>query len=214
MLKAIWLCIRRVFSTVTGAIGALSSLIGSLSEWLGHQIVVPGWAWLAFGSVLLFATACRIEMELMREKDKNLKPQPTLKLAQVITRITGFVSVMPLSAEQSGKAAATGDALDEIGEKANLGLLNVFGRTGRVLLQHQRSSPLGLIPQDHWERYGIDYLELLTDERGITKGMISASDNIGFTDLWFDAEQVDAIWPAKKRPKFVWRMPIVRASSS
>ena len=74
MLKAIFVCIKRVIGTLTGFGGAVSSFIGAISEWSGHPVAVPGWAWLVLGAVLLFATACKIEWELLREKENKLGP--------------------------------------------------------------------------------------------------------------------------------------------
>jgi hypothetical protein len=121
---------------------------------------------------------------------------------------------MPLTAEDSGKAEATGEALITIRERANLGMLHVFGRAGNTWGAHARSVPLSAIPQEHWKDYQIDYLDLLRDDQGMTRSMLhggSDGDGIGYSDLRFDLAEVDALWPVRRR-RLRWQMPIVRAA--
>src|SRR5262249_34517119 len=127
VFRAIIACIKRVISTVSGAAGTASSIVGAISEWIGHAIAVPGWAWLIFCASLLFATACRIEWELMQEKDKNRKPRPDMPLKAVITRIRGKEDIFGFEKSESMEVFR---ALTRIREHAVTGQLTIFGVRG------------------------------------------------------------------------------------
>jgi hypothetical protein len=212
-IRAATKCVWRVLSDIGGALGALLTIFGIFAEAMEWRIVMPNWGWIALGALLLFITACKIEMELMEECEKNRKPEPNLPLAAVLKRITGFDSVMPLSGEQPGKADATANALIEIRQKAVLGKLSVFARRGdRPILAHQDPSPLLALPVDIWNDHEIYYLALLTDSRGQIRKQFQRDETVEYSDVWFDTIQLKEVWP-EKRGKISFRSPFVRETA-
>ncbi len=209
MFKAIWSCIKRVVRSVTGALGTLSTAIGAVSEWLQHPIVVPGWVWITAGAILLFATACRIEWELLKEKAKNRTPRPDMSLEDLVRRVRGKQDVF--GPEHPGDIEVL-RAFTRIEEHAAAGAITVFGVPG---VTHVASfgNPDAVarrvpIPVDAWRTHSLSYTDFLQDK----SGRVDPTDQHqrivggGYGNIWFDSRQIDSLWPTSRR-RLNWRNP-------
>jgi hypothetical protein len=205
MFAALWASIIRVVRTASGSFGVLSSIIGTLSQWLGRPLAIPGWAWISIGAFLFFATACRVEWELIKEKEKNRKPQPTKQLEGVVKQIIGKDDIFGPDNAESMQVL---QALEAIREKALHGLIDVFGCDSRewratkpaqwdMLVRHR-------IPADHWRDNRIDYLEFANDRFGEVRDLPNKTGPTHIM-LWFDQTQVDSNWPRKTDWKDIFR---------
>jgi len=208
-LQVVIKCAWRVLSEYSGALGALISLAGILLEAFGLKAgTTPNWAIIAIGAALFFVTACKIELELVRERDKNRSPTPSVSLDALTKRLAGEGSPLHVP----GLPQKIWDAHSAIRQEGRLGRLSIFGRPDAVAgnLDH---TPLAPIPADFWEFAQIDYMEYLQDPRCKTEAAKHPGPRTHFSDLHFDAHQIDAIWPAKKRRRFRLQSPITREAA-
>jgi hypothetical protein len=212
MFKAIFTCIKRVIGTLTGFGGTVSSIIGALSEWLKQPIAVPGWAWIVLGSALLFATACRIEWELLQEKDKNRKSEPDMTFEQVIERIRGKKDIF---GPENSESLEVSKAFRSIEERAASGALVIFGSKGIRSLDGLQRDTVGAmlkrlpIPADFWSSNSFDYLSFIEDRSGATTDTTQRDQKFGsgYGNIWLDSKQVNSIWP-EPRKRIAWSNPI------
>jgi hypothetical protein len=192
MWGAIFRCIRRVLADGFSALGVISTGLGVLSGLLEKTLILPAWAWIVLGAILIFVTACRLEWELEKERD-NRKPESDTTLEDVVRRMRGVLE--PFDREM-GDPAEILRHLDEIREKALQGHLATFGREG-VEIKNQK--PLAPIRTDYWDRNKIDYMFFWKDRRGATEKTGARNDDPRYCDLHFDRRQIDKRWPLPRR---------------
>jgi hypothetical protein len=208
MFKAIFSCVRRVFSDASTWGGVVSGGIGSLSDYVGHAIVAPSWIWWGMAVCLLFLAACRAHWDLERERDKKHVPLPDIPLEEVVARVVG---VRPSELFSDDNPQKTSDALGEIREKAGLGAVLCWGRRNAVhsnLIFYPREE----IDREVWINAQIDYLKFIRDRKcdlGIANGQPTGNN---YSDIHFNREQVDAVWPKRKQRMFSLRSPIVKVT--
>jgi len=184
----------------------------SYQEWLTKFMATPPW-WatnhttqlvVIFSGVLVLAYVFWHQAETESTKDR--KPLPDMSLRQLLYRIIGVHDLSDKENVDPKKYQEGHQALVNIREKANLGVLTVFGRVGDAFEGNDAHFPRGLIPRDHWEKFHIDYMSVVrTDTPDCT--MTSAREQ-GFNDLWFCGWEIDKIWPRKRRT-IHWRRPFV-----
>ena len=209
MFRAIVACIRRVISSTSGAFGTGTSVMGAISEWTGQPVAVSGWVWLTLGAVLLFVTACRIEWELMQEKDKKRKPQANMNLEDVVKRIRGTDDIF---GPNSSESAEVFKALKSLVEHGATGSLTIFGckdvKCAPANYVDMAMPPRLPIPAEFWRTNSFDYTAFTGDRIGITRDGTSNDNAIGsgFGYIWFDRAQIDSIWP-RPRSKINLRNP-------
>jgi hypothetical protein len=202
MVEGLLNCFKRVFAHLSSWIGAASTFAGVASDTTGHKLLVPSYVyWLIAIGALLF-TAVRIQMELDEQTRKDRKPRPEIGLEALVTRLAGGADLM----STPGIPKKTGDALVDIREKANLGLLLVWGRPNAVA-SHLTYTPLELIPSEHWRLAQIDYMEYLQDRRCETKDARHPGTSPHYADLHFDKLQIDAVFPQQTTRKLRLRLP-------
>jgi hypothetical protein len=201
-------CTWRVLTEASGALGVLISLAGTLAESLGLKTGMPNWVWIAIGSALLFITACKIEMELMREREKNRNPQPTIRLEDVVKRIRGKDDIFGPENSESSEVLKV---LTLIRENAANGSLIIFGsqEARYVKPEHQGMAISRMaIPKVFWETNAFDYIAFTTNRDGITKPTRKPDDRSDeYEYIWLDIQQVDAIWPKPKK-RIEWQNPL------
>jgi hypothetical protein len=183
-----------VAGDLSGGFGLLTSVVGILSEIFQQPILVPGWAWLAVGAGLLFMTACRIEWDLLAEKQKNRKPQPNMQLEDAVKHIIGEDEIR----EEHGVEVAR--VLAALREQALLGTLQVFARKGwrSAGLAALDSVPRSIVPAAYFEDHWISSIEFMSDHRGEINYIANSTPG-EYMDVWFDLAQIDAVWPAPRR---------------
>lgn len=171
-------------------------MVGTFSQYLEKQLVVPGWAWTAVGAGLLFWTACRIEWELLAEKDKSRKAEPSMQLEEVVKRIRGKDDIF---GRENSESMEVMRALQALREKAQLGLLEVYGRKGwrSVRPAEYDLIPRVRIPVEYISEHWVSYIEFIDDRRGeLSHDANSAPGE--YIDIWFDRAQVEAMWPPRR----------------
>jgi hypothetical protein len=186
------------------------ALIGSALQSFDKTFVVPGWAILAVGTLLLFIAACQIESELIQEKAKNRKPLPDMPLEAAVKRICGKEDVFG----PDDNPTEVLQALKSLAERAAAGAITIFGVKG---IQYLPSGPRETVdavvkrpPIDakFWETNSIQYLSFYKDRIGVTENDIGTKDvGTGYGYLWLDTKQIDALWPAPRK-RINWRHPI------
>jgi hypothetical protein len=202
-IQAATKCIWRVASEASGAFGILFTVAGSAAEALGWKAVMPNGGWIAIGAGLLFITACKIEKELMDERNRNSKPVPSVSLQTLVTRLAGGED-----RHEEGINRKTLEALKAIRQEGRLGRLAIFGRTDAVE-GHEDHYPLGPVNGDYWETAQISYLDYIQNPKCKTEAAKNPKPSTYFSDLHFDKFQIEAIWPSPKPRRFTFRNPIV-----
>jgi hypothetical protein len=202
---------RAIFSDwFTRMSGPLSVPAAAAAFWVSNDTAKILLGITAF--ICLWATAY-VVWRKERKKGQPAKPHPERTLADLLERITGFKSLMPLTGEQPGKADATANALIEIRQKAALGTLTVFARRGdRPVFAHQDPLPLLALPQSIWEDHEIYYLSLLKDARGQIRKTFQRDETVAYSDIWVDASEMDQSWPPPKR-RLALRSPFILSNS-
>jgi hypothetical protein len=194
MLKAAWESVIRVVCHRTTALGAAATFLGILQQTAVIPATIPAWVWWGVAIALIFATAVRLDMELLAEQRRR-PPEPNMSLEDVMVRITRRSS----TSQKDGKAGADIlAAFDKIRELALQGRLAVFGRYNVVASDMDRF-PREPIPADFWRGHQIGYLEYLRDRRGKTERCRADAKELPYSDLYFDRVQVDARWSAASR---------------
>lgn len=164
---------------------------GILQQTAVIPATAPAWVWWGIAIALIFATAVRLDMELLAEQQKR-PPESNMPLEDVMVRITRRSS----TSQKNGKAGADIlAAFGEIRELALQGHLVVFGRYN-VVASDMDIYPREPIPADFWRGHQIGYLEYLRDRRGKTERCRSDAKEFPYSDLYFDRGQVDTRWPA------------------
>src|SRR5436190_2207994 len=192
MFEGLLNCFKRVFAHISSWIGGFSTLVGLASDISGKKLLVPSYVWWLLATLTILVTAILIQMELDEEKRRNRKPRPEITLAALVARLASSSDVMGTP----GIPQKTADALVAIREKANLGLLSVWGRPNAVMT-HLNFTPLQPIPSTHWELAQIDYLEYLKDKCCKTKDARPPGTSPHYADLQFDKMEVDEVFPQK-----------------
>jgi hypothetical protein len=196
MFKAIFNCAYRVVISIYGLLSAASSSLGILKQ-LGLEVIpLPSWVWALAAFAFLFAAACKIEWELEQERNKN--PQPDISLHEVVARIIGPYDLIGSQSD----ADRIQLALDEVRDRANLGLVTVWGRREDAS-KYESKNPRDIVPKNFWTDYPIDYISFvkrLPPRIGPTNRRGEA-----FFHLQLNETQVDKVWP--KKEKLVWRLP-------
>jgi hypothetical protein len=169
---------------------------------------VPAWIWWFSAIVILFVSAILLEMSLQKEKEKTRKPQPTIKLEDVVKRIRGKEDIFGQNNSESQEVLR---ALTLIREKAYNGALTIFGsKEVRYVKpeQHHVATSRLVIPREFWEKYQLDYIAFASNRDGITKPIGRPDDrSIEYEYIWLDRHQVDEIWPPSRK-SIDWKNPI------
>ena len=200
MFRAIWNCVKRVAATYEGAGGIFSAVFGSLAEFFGARPGLPGWAWLALGALLLFFTACRIEWELLKEKETGKKAEPNMRLEEAVKRIRGKEDIF---GPDNSESASVLEALETLREKLLHEHIEAFGcrheewRAAHsdlrgMLVRHK-------IAAHHWEDHNLDYLTFTEDRAGLVVPIHKPLGEATHYQIWFDADQIDRVWPAPRK---------------
>ena len=145
-----------------------------------------------------------------RSKKKNPIPQPNMRLEDVVKRITGNVR-FPQSNEPESMPIL--HACEDLREKARLGVLTVFGGVD------WRTTPPAdydrmtreRIPAEYWRDHQIDVIGFLGagdgDHRGRTQDLAGTwGVETDYYGIWFEKEEIDSLWPPKRR--LTWRTPL------
>jgi hypothetical protein len=210
-IQAATKCAWRVLTEASGALGVLISGAGSLAEALGLKAGMPNWVWIAIGAALLFITACKIELELMRERESRRKPEPNMTLEEVVKRIRGKDDIF---GPESSESMEVKRAFTWIEERAKTGAITVFAVKGISYFPDKGNADAYVrrfpVPANEWETHVIDYLAFLDDPKGrITPYSPTEEAKVGsgYAYVWFDRGEINSIWPAPKR-KMRWRWPL------
>lgn len=128
---------------------------------------------------------------------RALPPQPTMRLEDVVKRITGL-NELPGSNEPG--SAQVFDACELLREKALNRAINVFGG-----LNWRTTKPAdydkmvrGPIKPEFWLKNRINAIDLMgEDKRGRTVPLtgLAMSHDEDYFSIWFDENQVESIWP-------------------
>jgi hypothetical protein len=206
MLNRIWNCFFLVGRKITTLAGAASTAIGGTQHYFGVT-TIPTWIWWLAAIVLMLATAVQVQWELMREKDTNRKPQPNMRLEDVVKRIRGKDDIFGPENSESGEVFK---ALTLIREHGAIGSLMIFGskEIRYIKPEHHDLAVSRLpIPKEFWEANGFDYIAFLGNRHGITKPTQRPDDRSNeYEYIWLDKDQVDNVWPPIK--SIEWRSPI------
>jgi hypothetical protein len=205
MFMGIINALKRIGSHLSSWVSGASTAVGLVSGVSETKLILPSYVWWVVAVGAIFFTAIRIQMELDEEKKKRRKPQPSVPLQTLIERIVGDSNW-----GATGVPQKTSDTLVAIREKARLGVLSAWGRNG-ANQSHLSFYPLEPIPEQHWTNAHIDYLEFLKDSKCATTNAKHPGSPNHYSDIHFDSVEVEAAWPTKKRPKFKWQSPLVRA---
>jgi hypothetical protein len=202
-------CVWRVLTEASGALGVMISGAATLAEALGRKAGMPNWVWIAIGAALLFITACKIELELMQERESRRKPKPDMPLREAVERIRGKEHVLG-----DGETIEIVRAFTRIKERALTGEITVFGAHGIQYLPEGGDVDAVLprlpIPGDSWNNCSLSLLPFMQQP---SCGRIENDDSndrphgSGYGYIWLDRKQVESIWPLQGR-KLTWRNPL------
>lgn len=192
------------WSTVIGLIAAAAAALSGLD---GKILSVPSWVFWTAALALLFVTACRAYWALENERNYKRKPEPTIRLKDVMSRIRGKSDHFGPDYKES---QAVSDALLVLQEKAALGLISVFGR-----LDWRNDSPsksdnaLRLpIPPDEFRRNYFGPMFFFENPSG---GLFEPQERVPkYVDIWFDRAEIDKLWPEPWR--LPWRLTLTKAT--
>jgi len=140
-------------------------------------------------------------------------PQPNMRLEDVVKRITGKDD-FPGANESGGEEIRR--VCEGLRQKAVLENISTFGginwRTTRPA-DYDRIT-LVRIPAEYWKDHRIDVIEFLGPDkkRGRTIALTGTPSPDDYYGIWFDKNEIDALWPAPRR-KIDWRNPINWKSS-
>lgn len=135
---------------------------------------------------------------IKQPKAKSKKPEPNMRLEDVVKRITGKTRLpLPMNSDSMDVL----HACDAIREKALLGLITVFGGI------NWRTTPPAdydrmirdAIPAEFWKKHKIDVIGFLNpqdDYRGFTCDMTGYRAPEDYYGIWFDRNQIGTQWPS------------------
>lgn len=210
--QSFFLCLKRVATHIQTWFGLVSGVLGFLTDATGTKVPALSTIFWLVALSCAFWVALKIEDELLREKEKNHRPEPNMPLAEVVKRITQ-TSALPSSSDQPDSYAVT-RACDAIREKAMLGLITVFGGINFRITRPSDYDRMmrDRIPQEYWREHTIDVIGFLGDDdhKGRTQDLgntKSVLDKDLYYGIWFDRRQVDNAWPEPRR-RAQWRSPL------
>lgn len=197
MFRAIWNCFWRAATDASTWFGVVSFVVATISQATGKAVGPPTWIWWAGAVIFMFITACRAYFELDKEREDRRLPEPTMSLADVLSRIADRGV---LFGSNSLREANSQTIFDLLGELAANGHIIAFGKE----CSHAPVSPLlygayprTRIPSEIWKNNKLDYTEyalhkatLLTPVTGYTPT---------YMDIWFDEKEINRRWPAPKK---------------
>jgi hypothetical protein len=127
-----------------------------------------------------------------------------MPLVEVVRRILGRDDI-PFSDGSEADARQMVRALQQIREKARLGIIDAFGGVGfRTTKPAEYDNMVReRIPPDFWAARQIEPLEFLRDQRGMTYDLNDINRYAEYFGVWFDRRQIDRIWPP---PRKRWRL--------
>jgi hypothetical protein len=214
LLRAVAECAKRVFSSFSGFFGTALSIMSVILERVEKTLLLPTWGWFVIGALLLFARACKVEWELLKENEKNESPEPEIDLLDVVQRALGTTDILggtkrhPSGERYCEKREAIRRVFHLVRERAVNNRLTVFGRIGweSASPDQYRVLPRKQINAAFWESHEIDYPSFVNDKIGRTSSIHARRHGV-YLDLWFDENEIERIWPARRR-KLVWQSPL------
>jgi hypothetical protein len=128
---------------------------------------------------------------------KSKKPEPNMRLEDVVKRITGL-DRMPLAIDAGSDAVTR--ACTAIRERALLGQITVFGGINwrTTAPAHYDLMVRDAIPAEFWKGHKIDVIGFLDPGdhyRGFTCDLTGWRSRDDYYGLWFDRNQVEKQWP-------------------
>jgi hypothetical protein len=208
--------LKRILAIGTGS-GSIASWFyrEGLKAWFFDQVIhmtdpVLGYV-VEFGPPLLLAGVTIWLLANGRSgfaRGQNQKPQPNMRLEDVVKRITGLQR-LPAAIEPGSTDII--DACELLREKALHDLIDVFGGIGWRATRPADYDRMirDRIPSNYWRDHQLDVIGFLggDDHRGRTCDLAGDSSGEDYYGIWFDKDQIDALWPAPKR-RIDWRNPI------
>jgi hypothetical protein len=206
MFNRIWHCCFLVGTRLTTIAGGASTLIGAAQQYLGVS-GLPAWFWWALAILLMLATAVRVQWELLQEQDRNRKPEPNMSLEDVVKRIRGKEDVFGPEHSESMEVLR---AFKLLTERGATGAITIFGSKG-VRYVKPEFTDVALtrlpIPAEFWQTNTFDYSAFLDDRSGVTRNETKPHElGSGYGYIWFDRQQINAIWPPRRRT-LDWKNP-------
>jgi hypothetical protein len=192
----------------------------------GSEDHPPAWLVALLASIFVGIEVLRSIYQLyvrertQREALQTRNTMPSTTLAELVSRVVG-------TDDWGAAPQKVSNALIAIREKAASGSLSTWGKneSSPRVPEGFRADPeadlraYSPIPKRHWTTAHIDCAEFLKDFRCATTDAKSpGAKNYSspfrpadhYSDLHFDENEVENVWPTKRQRKFKWQSPIAR----